>query len=159
MMVQVSKEQAFAYAELLEILSFENIGLKGRIPEKLMNIFESNALPEYENHLNKNIPIDEQNISRKTASLLVLLSINYGEYSQEEKTELKEILSENKRIKDEEIRKKYKTDNIFEQTANQSMKKVIVENDNNLPMDYECLPWYKKVFNSIRNVIFKIIKK
>ena len=93
MTVQVSKEQAFAYAELLEILSFENIGLKGRIPEKLMNIFESNALPEYEKHLNKNIPIDEQNISRKTASLLVLLSINYGEYSQEEKTELIEIVN------------------------------------------------------------------
>lgn len=159
MTVQVSKEQAFAYAELLEILSFENIGLKGRIPEKLMNIFESNALPEYEKHLNKNIPIDEQNISRKTASLLVLLSINYGEYSQEEKTELKEILSENKRIKDEEIRKKYKTDNIFEQTVQPQKKLVRVENENNLPMDYESLPWYKKVFNSIRNVIFKIFKK
>ena len=65
-----------------------------------MNIFRANALPEYENHLDERIPIENQKISRQTASLLVLLSLNYGEETKEEKEEIKEILNTNKKIKE-----------------------------------------------------------
>ena len=52
MAVEIKQDQAYAYAELLEILSYTDITLVNKIPNKLMNIFKSYALPNYEKHIN-----------------------------------------------------------------------------------------------------------
>lgn len=134
MAAEVSTEQAYAYAELLEILSFSNIELINRIPENILNLFRVNALPEYENHLEENIAIEKQEISRKTAALLVLLSLNFGTESDEEKEELRNLLNKNQKAKENADKKE-------------------------LPMDNSVLPWYKKSLNSMKNFIYKITKK
>ena len=70
----ISAEQSYAYAELLEILSFLNKKYIDKIPSKMMNIFNKNALTTYENHLDISVPIHEQNISKKTAALIAVLA-------------------------------------------------------------------------------------
>lgn len=166
MAVQIKPDQAYAYAELLEILSFTDESLVNKIPKKLINIFHAYALPTYEKHLDRNIPLEEQNVSKKTAALIALLSLNYWCESKEEKAELKAILAENDRLKEQELREKYNPDNIFNNTttketvtSNAVVQQSVPSDSTNLPMDYSTLPWYKKVFTSFKNFLFKIFNK
>ena len=167
MAVKITEEQAYAYAELLEILSFTDESLVNKIPKKLMNIFHSNASTSYEKHLTVSIPLEEQNVSKKTAALIALLSLNYWCESEDEKQELKSILAQNERIKEEKLREKYNPDNIFNTNKSIQEEAVIstpnveapVTDSSNLPMDYSTLPWYKKVFTSFRNFLLKIFNK
>lgn len=113
MAVQVKPEQAYAYAELLEILEYMEEKYTQKLPKKLIKIFEDNALSTYEKHIDRKIPLQEQKISRKTAALIAVLTVQYWCESQEQKQELLNIFKENQRKHDEEIRKKYNPDNIF----------------------------------------------
>ena len=56
MATQLKPDQAYAYAELLEILTFTDESLVKKLPNKLMRVFNENALPTYENHLDSSIP-------------------------------------------------------------------------------------------------------
>lgn len=166
MAVQIKPDQAYAYAELLEILSFTDESLVNKIPKKLINIFHKYALPTYKKHLDRNIPLEEQNVSKKTAALIALLSLNYWCESKEEKAELKTILAENDRLKEQELREKYNPDNIFNNTTTKEtvtndavIQQSVPSDSTNLPMDYSTLPWYKKVFTSFKNFLFKIFNK
>lgn len=170
MATQLKPDQAYAYAELLEILTFTDESLVKKLPNKLMRVFNENALPTYENHLDSSIPLEDQEISQKTAALIALLSLNYWCETEEEKNELKAILAENDRLKEQELREKYNPDNIFNNSTVSSEKKepaparVVssqqeVSDSASLPMDYSSLPWYKKIFTSFKNFIFKIFKK
>ncbi len=167
MAVTITEEQAYAYAELLEILSFTDEILVNKIPKKLMNIFQTNASTTYEKHLTASIPLEEQNVSKKTAALIALLSLNYWCETDEEKNELKSILAENQKIKDTRLREKYNPDNIFnnnktiqdEPTSSISQTSIENTSTSNLPIDYSALPWYKKVFTSFRNFLLKIFNK
>ena len=166
---QLTHEQAYAYAELLEILEFTDKNLVDKLPNKLLNIFQTYALPDYKNHLDNSIPLEEQNVSKKTAALIALLSLNYCCNSEEEKEELKQILMENERLREQELREKYNPDNIFNNSNNSQKEVVFPTNKNtfenslpessNLPIDYSSLPWYKKFFVSIKKFLFKILKK
>ena len=166
MAVKITEEQAYAYAELLEILSFTDENLVNKIPKKLMNIFQTNASTTYENHLTASIPLEEQDVSKKTAALIALLSLNYWCETEDEKNELKSILAENQRIKEEKLREKYNPDNIFNNKAIQEETITQISQEetsdvvsSNLPIDYSNLPWYKKVFTSFRNFLLKIFNK
>lgn len=166
MSVEVSSEQAYAFAEILEILSFTHAGLVEKVPDKLISIFKNHALSTYEHHLNKNIPLEDQELSSETATLLTLISLNYW-CSPEEKKELQQILAENDTIQKIELEEKYNVNNIFKNQntetfeSNLSEEKTITESsiNSNLPMDIIALPWYKKVIIKLNELISKIIKK
>ena len=165
MSVQITQEQSYAYAELLEILSFTDASLVNRIPYKLMHIFEKYASRSYEKHLDMNLPLEDQDISKKTATLITLLTLNYWCDSEEEKNEIKLLLNENQKIKEQELKEKYNPDNLFK-NANSYKKQdihqtsnITVEETSNLPMDFNNLPWYQKIYFSFKNYLFKLFKK
>lgn len=113
MAVQVKPDQAYAYAELLEILSYMESGYTKKIPKKLMMVFKDNASNTYEKHININKPLEEQNISQKTAALIGMLTLQYWCESENQKQELINVFNENERKYQEDLRKKYNPDNIF----------------------------------------------
>jgi len=166
MPTQIKPELAFAYAELLDILSFMEEKDVNKIPQKLMNIFKDYASTTYEKHINPAIPIEEQDISDETAGLLILLSINYWHETDAQKQELLNILKENDIKKEKELQQKYSYDKIFNNTLeNESSPSVDynktekITNISNLPVDYNSFPWYKKVFTKIKTFIYKLLKK
>lgn len=95
-------KQSYAYAELLEILEFTANELVEVIPVGMMSVFHKYALPTYRNHLKRWIPLEDQDISKKTAALIALISMSVWCASQEERDELGAILDENDRLKQEE---------------------------------------------------------
>lgn len=166
MSVEVSSDQAYAFAEILEILSFTHISLVEKVPNKLISIFRNNALSTYKYHLNQDIPLEDQELSPETATLLTLISLNYW-CTPEEKKELQQILIENEKTQKAEIEEKYSINNLFNnqntqtQEINSSEEKVSTETyiEQNLPMDTTQLPWYKKIIIKINEIISKITKK
>lgn len=113
MAIQVKPEQAYAYAELLEVLSLIDENYIKKIPKKLIAIFKENASSEYEKHINKNQPLDEQKLSEKTTALIAMLTVQYWCETKEQKQELLNLFKENEKNYQEELRKKYNPDNIF----------------------------------------------
>ncbi len=161
MSIQISSKDSYAYAELLEILSFTNINLVNKIPKKLISLFQENASSVYEHHLNRNIPLEEQDISSETATLITLISLNYWCETEEEKNEIRKVLAKNEKIEKEELEKKYNPNNIFKNNSTQSSP-TTTSNENsqsNLPIEVSTLPWYSKILNTIKNLISKITKK
>lgn len=161
MSIQISSKDSYAYAELLEILSFTNINLVNKIPKKLISLFQENASSVYEHHLNRSIPLEEQDISSETATLITLISLNYWCETEEEKNEIRKVLAKNEKIEKEELEKKYNPNNIFQNNSIQ-VTKPTPPNENtqsNLPIAVSTLPWYSKILNTIKNLISKITKK
>ena len=161
MSIQISSKDSYAYAELLEILSFTNINLVNKIPKKLISLFQENASSVYKHHLNRNIPLEEQDISSETATLITLISLNYWCETEEEKNEIRKVLAKNEKIEKEELEKKYNPNNIFKNNSTQSSPST-TSNENsqsNLPIEVSTLPWYSKILNTIKNLISKITKK
>ncbi len=166
MSVEVSSEQAYAYAEVLEILSFTHISLIEKVPKKLISIFKNNALSTYEYHLDKTIPLEDQELSQETATLLTLISLNYW-CTPEEKKELQQILIENENTENAEIEEKYNVNNLFsnlktelnESTSSEEKSTTETFEESNLPIDTTQLPWYKKLIIKLNEIISKIIKK
>lgn len=113
MAVQVKPEQAYAYAELLEILDCLGTEYTSKVPKKLMKVFKDYALSSYQNHIDVTKPLEEQEISQKTAALIGMLTLQYWCETAAQKQELTDIFKENERVYQENLRKKYNPDNIF----------------------------------------------
>ena len=102
-----------AYAEVDMILSFMEVKYVEKIPKKMRELFENEKLQNYEPIINPQIPLDEQNLQKKTYAILAMLNLNYWCDDENEKQELIKIYAENDRKKEEELREKYNPDNIF----------------------------------------------
>lgn len=153
---QVSAEQAYAFAELLEILSFLNKSLIDKIPSKMMNVFTENALTTYENHLDKNVPIHEQTISKKTSSLIAIIALRYWCKSDKEVSALKRIIANNDKKVEEEKREQFNPENIFNKPES---AEHIKESEPVQLVDYQSLPWYKKIFTPLKKLTYNLFKK
>lgn len=171
MAVQLTHEDTYAFAELLELLSLMDEESVSKIPKKLMSLFETHAAKDYTKHLSLDLPLEEQNISEKTISYLGVLCLNYWCDSEEEKEELLFQVRQNDIKKEEELREKYSYEKMFnnqktehENTSNNISSESSVKNSNlvtdgsNLPIDYNNLPWFKKVFSKIKNFFNNIFK-
>lgn len=126
MAVQVKLDQAYAYAELLEILDSMEEEYIVKLPKKLISIFKKYALADYEKHIDVTRPLEEQEISPKTAALIGMLTLQYWCKSEQEKQELINIFKENERKHEETLREKYNPDNIF--NNNSTVNEEIVDN-------------------------------
>lgn len=147
-------ELSIAYAEVYEILSFMEQKYVDRIPLKLLELFKEEKEKEYKPNINPTIPLDEQNLQKKTLSILAMLNLNYWCEDENEKKELIALYAENDKIKEEELREKYNPDNLFRK------KKQIVE-DNEIKQENTQLIEYKEqnIFEKILNKIMKFFKK
>ena len=159
----ISTKDAFAFAELLEILSYMEEDDVNKLPQKLMDIFKENADKEYQNHIDIDIPLEEQNISEDTTALLGMLAVNYWCSTEEEKQMLLEAYE---KAYQESLREKYNPEAIFDNTKTISTtetadfeSKETSNIQSNLPIDYQAFPWYKKVFTNIRNFVYKLLHK
>ncbi len=118
-----------AYAEVDKILSFMEVKYVEKVPKKMREMFKNEKLQDYEPNIDKNIPLAEQQLERKTLAILAMLNLNYWCENQEEKQELLRAYSDNDKKREEELREKYNPDNIFknknkEQDAEQEIDKI-----------------------------------
>ena len=102
-----------AYAEVHKILSLMEDEYIEKIPIKMRKMFENERQKDYNPEIKIEIPLEEQNLQRKTLAILAMLNLNYWCKDEEEKQKLIQAYAENDKIKEEELREKYNPDNLF----------------------------------------------
>lgn len=140
-----------AYAEIIEILNNIEEKYKEKLPNKLIDFFKENSAKNYEEHILKNISLNEQKLQKETIDILAMLTLNYWCNSEEEKAELMSMYSDNELKYQEELREKYNPDNLFKnKTRIQENIQENVEEKQLVVIDDK--PWYKKIFEKIKNM-------
>lgn len=102
-----------AYAEVDTILSLMESKYVEKIPLKMREMFKNEKLDGYNPEIDTTIPLDNQNVMRKTIIILAMLNLNYWCENEEEKQKLIKIYADNDIKREEELREKYNPDNIF----------------------------------------------
>ncbi len=144
-----------ALTEVEKILENTDKELVDKIPKDFMEFIKANKAVDYNFEVNKEKGLLEQEISDKTKALLSLI---YRDYfcDKEEREKLIKKEREEEKIAEEEKRKKYNPDNIFQKEENKIDKQEEIKEKQ--PMElvkYEELKWYQKIYQKILK-IFKI---
>ena len=140
-----------AYAEVNEILSLMDNKYIEKIPVKMRKIFENERQKDYNPEIKVNIPLDEQNLQRKTFAILAMLNLNYWCEDEEEKQKLIQVYTENDKIREEELREKYNPDNIFKKKDTNEQ----TENNNVALIEYREENFIKRILKMIINLFKK----
>ena len=109
----MDKSVMIAYTEVDTILDLMDEEYQKKIPEKLRNLISKNKLNNYNVMIDSNIPLTEQNISRKALAILAVLNYNYWCDGKEKQKELMQKYMNNEKIKQQKIRKQYDSNNLF----------------------------------------------
>ena len=149
----MKSEEEIAYKQLITILNNMEPEYKEKIPKKLMKLFEENSAEDYEFHLDLTGPLQEQELNSKTLALLAMLNLNYWCETEEEKQELIKHYTENERKYQEELRKKYNTDNIFQKNNKENKQEETTEEQVSLVEHRESV--IRKLINKIKSIFHR----
>lgn len=116
---------SLAYSEVCTILNMLEDEYKERVPKNVMDFFGEERDKEYNPIIDVNIPLEKQNLKRKTIVLLAILNLNYWCDSEEEKQEILDSFAKNeelKRLKEKELTENYNINNLFNKIENTENK-------------------------------------
>jgi hypothetical protein len=138
-----------AYVEVLGILDLLDEEQKNRIPKKLKEFFENNKNQDYQVNIDSNIPLEEQNLLQETVDILAMLKLNYWCTNEKEKEGLLNLLNENEKKYQEELRKKYNPNNLFK---DKESKRVIYTNE-----ELSIVKYKESIFTRIKDWLKRIL--
>ena len=142
-----TNEFAEASAELIEILRYIPKTEVEKIPLKLRGFFEDVSKPNYNVRIDPRKPLEEQDLKEKTKDLITVIYRNYW-CTEEEKQILDKQLLENDKKYEEELRKKYDPDKLFEKNTkvqeNEDTKELIKYEKHGII--YKLFSWIRRIF-------------
>ena len=153
MELQRTDSYSKAYSEILQIINNMGETYKKKIPTKLLEFFEKNKDLDYNYKLDKTTDNSDKVISPKTIGLLAMIEEKYWA-KDDEKELLKQALKENEKTFQEELRKKYNPDNLFE-----NKKQEVIQEENTAVNNVSMIEYKANFFTRIINKIKKIFKK
>ena len=138
--------------EIEEVLAHTQKELVQKIPINIRNFFLENTknVTDYTAKYNPDVSLNEQELLDETKGILTLFYRDYW-CSEEEKKKLENILNENERKYQEELRKEYNPD-VFAKSTN---IEVIDKETSNMPAVIVELKWYEKVLEKIKKWLAK----
>ena len=142
----MEKNYADAYSEVLEVLRYIPREDYKKIPIKTIQLLKTNSNEKNDFIYNSALPFNKQNISKDAKIILAILYRNCW-ITEEDKKQLEQEEKEHIRAVEEEKRKKYNPDKIFE-----DKEKLIVQElkENRYPVVQE--KWYNKILNKIKQL-------
>lgn len=139
-----------AYSEVIEILKLVDDEKKlEALPMEMLELIKSKANPEYKPIINKDIPLDEQNLQPETFALLNWITQKYwGDLEVEEiqDSETSKIIEQTDASEEQEIRE-------------EDIQDDISEHEENLPISFDNLKWYEKIKIRIIELFNRIFKR
>lgn len=120
----VNVEFSEGISETLDILNHLDKVYTDKIPEKFKDFLDKNKSSSYIPKLDHSKKIDDMILKESTKDILTTIYIKYWATS-EEKANYNKLLAENEKKYQEELRKKYNTDDLFK---NKKAKVETVEN-------------------------------
>lgn len=148
----MKKDHKEAYVEVLEVLKHMDSKYVEKVPRKLREFFERNSSKEYQFHLDKTIPFEEQKLKDTTINILAMINYNYWCEDEEHKKYLLNKYNENEIRYQEELMEKYSRDNLFKRESTVSSNQ---QNISNVPQKYEESKWYHSILKFIKKLFNK----
>lgn len=139
-----------AYVEVLEIINSLSAEEYSKIPEEEIEFFERNKDENYSFTFDETKSLNEQDFSSEAKAIIVLLFQKYFA-TEEENERINNLLDENEKIHQEELREKYNPDNLFKKE--EAIKEEIIEEK--LPAEIKKESFIQRVINKIKNLFSK----
>lgn len=136
-----------AYTEVCEVLQYMPDEYVKKIPEKVIKLFETEKLENYEVNINKSNTLDKNYLSKETMVLIAMLNYQYWCPNKKVKNDLYNMYLSNNEKYQKEIEEKYNHDNLFKKKDNElkvEEKQLIV---------YDNRKWHQKIFESIKKIL------
>ena len=143
--VVITRDDIIAYAEVDYIIHHMNEKYINKVPEKLLNFFDTIKDPKHVVNINPRIPLQDQNLEKYTLELIALLHLKYWCEDEERRKILYEKMIENQKKLDSQMREKYNIDNMFNmnsakvvtsKTDLEQHKSAFSDNNNETKTDY-----------------------
>lgn len=147
-----------AYSEVCAVLENMPNEYVSKIPERIINLFKTEKLENFQPNINKSNPLDKNYLSKKAMVLIAMLNYQYWCPNKKVKEDLYNQYLENNKIYKKEIDTRYSVDNLFKS------RKEIIESKNTVDtvkekelslIKYEEDKWYKKIFSAIKKLFNK----
>lgn len=140
-------DNSFAYSEVLEVLSNMDKKYVNKIPKKLIDYFDVNSSENYIKHINPNVDLKEQKLSKKTLDILALINLKYWTKSEEHRKRLLKQYSDNEKKLQEERVIKYNTKDLFK---NKNINQF--NNSNEVALIEKKESFITKIINKFRSI-------
>lgn len=149
----MTMEYRQSLTELNTIIHYMDIEYLKKLPQKFIEFINSNMDKDYIPNIDKNTPINEQNLKNDTKVLLSLLYRNYWCDREKKITLIQEDLVA-KNNYEKELREKYNPDNIFKNKSNvaEMNKEPTKEEKHTELIEYKEQKWYQKIFAKILSI-------
>lgn len=145
MEINIPKEYAMAYVEILEILKRMEEVYYEKIPKDLIEKFETFKSNNYVFEYDESKELKEQKLMSKTKDILAVLFIDYLT-NEKEKEIIKEKQQEYKARKEKQLQENYDINKIFE-----SRKQNVKVEDTSYPVEYKKL-LYLRIIDKIKEI-------
>ncbi len=138
-----------AYSEVCAVLEYMPDEYIKKIPEKIIKLFQSEKLEDYQVNINKSNPLDKNYLSKKTMVLIAMLNYQYWCPNKKVKKELYKQYASNNEKYENKIREKYNTNNLFK---NKKTEEIEVEEETHALVEYKEKTFIQKIFDKIKSL-------
>lgn len=150
----VNVEFSEGISETLDILNHMDKTYIDRIPRKFIEFLENNKSSNYISNLDHSKKINEMNLKEKTKDILATIYMNYW-CNPQQKAKYNDLLKQNEKKYQDELRKKYNPDNIFKNDRESQYTKQGNEFvSNNISMIEHKESVFKKIINKIKSIFY-----
>ena len=149
------QDKSNVYKEVYTILSFLSNDLIDKIPNNVIKQIANLSLDSTSDfYIDKEKKLKDQDISEDSKDLISLIYYDYIA-SEEEKRELLKLWNENAAIYQEQLRKEYRIDDLFQHQGKESLSGESILTSNTAMIEYKKETLFSKIINYIKNIFSK----
>lgn len=148
-------EMSVIYSEVYEIINNMDKKYIEKIPKKMLELIESERNLEYEPNIKANIPLEQQNLNKKTLAFLAMLNLKYWCEDENHKKELVKLYTQNDQKVEKNLNEIYDPNGIFSNGSDNIEGIIDNDNEDTELIVYEKLTFLKKIVNKIKNFFIK----
>ena len=146
--MKITKEQAMAYTEVVEILKYVPKEEKNKIPKEIIEYYMDNRDISYSFKIDIEKSFEEQALLEKTKIVLAILFRDYWATPEQKERILSKQNYDRIRIETDK-RNKYNPNDIFKNRIEENTE---MADKNNLPIEVKKNNFFKKIIHYIRNL-------
>lgn len=147
----VNEKYSIAMCETLRYLKGINQDDLNKIPSKFIKFLNDNSSKNYECDFDYNKPLKELNISEEARGIIAMICLNYWCITDEQKEKFKSHLTKNELKFQEEIRREYNPDNLFNNKVERKNAVDTVKVEQKELIEYKEQKWYHQIFDKLLN--------
>ena len=143
-------QRQLAYSEVYAIISKMNKKYMQMLPISFQEIIIEEMDNNYVPNIDSNIPLTEQKLYPETYTILAMINLNYWCKDENHKNELIELYRKNSKIKEQKLKEKYNSDDIFKRKEKSNNKSE--KSQNTLPIEAKELSLFDKFIAFIKKL-------